>query len=303
MESRIDPAALKTAGVTDVCRYLSWPHWWGGMNHAALNPKIIQAPEYRELIAAGIGVTLNWEYDQRDWLTGAAGGKAHGDQAVTMARQLGYPAGRVIIGSADFDMTLEQWTSAGMAYGLTFAASLRAGGYEMGVYGPWDVLGWCATTPGIRPRAFWQCMSSGFSAGRNRRLHPAAQLWQRRTVRVAGIEADQSDIIRPDWGQHRGASDMDQSEQVQGAYARQGQRVGDVLADLGNLRDFLYDPLGVPGGNPPPAGSRLALLIDAATRPPVPPVQLDYDQLAAALLRQLAAASHVADTPTGAATA
>jgi hypothetical protein len=285
-ETRIDPAALRAAGVTDVCRYLSWPNWWGGMNHSTMNPKIIQAPEYRELRAAGIGVTLNWEYDQHDWLTGAAGGKAHGDQAVKMARQLGYPAGRVIIGSADFDMTLEQWTSAGMAYGVTFAASLRAGGYEMGVYGPWDVLGWCASTPGIRPRAYWQCMSTSFSGRRNARPHPAAQLWQRRTVRVGGIQADQSDIIRPDWGQDR-RDDMDQSEQVQGAYARQGQRVGDVFADLANFRDWLYDHPDQDGNNPPPAGSRADTIYQAATRATEP---LDYDRLAAALLRQLAAA-------------
>jgi hypothetical protein len=53
---RIDPAALKAADVSDVCRYLSWLYQWGGVTHDHPNPKIIQQREYDELVRAGIGV-------------------------------------------------------------------------------------------------------------------------------------------------------------------------------------------------------------------------------------------------------
>src|SRR5258705_6085761 len=92
---RIAPDALHAAGVAGVCRYICPP----GL------AKLIGLTEYRELVGAGISVTLNWEYDARDWLGGASRGASHGTQAVAAARALGYPAGGVIPGSADFDMT------------------------------------------------------------------------------------------------------------------------------------------------------------------------------------------------------
>jgi N-acetyl-anhydromuramyl-L-alanine amidase AmpD len=74
--------------------------------------------------------------------------------------------------------------------------------------------------------------------------------------------------------------DVEQTEKIQG-YRAADRTVGDGLADLTNLRDWLY---GVPGakagdgGNPPPAGSRADLLIKgaqaAATAKPADPAAL-----------------------------
>ncbi len=201
--TRIDPAALKAAGVTDVCRYLSWPYYWAGQTHSYLNPKIIQQAEFDELAAAGIGVTLNWEYDGRDWMSGADGGAAHAAEAVRQAKALGYPAGCAIPGSADFDMTRAQWLSAGRAYGAAYRDGIRAGGYREGVYGSWDVLAWCADELGYR--MFWQSMSTAYSGGRNAKAWPFAHLWQRGYKTVGGVTGDRNDILIPDWGQHKGA--------------------------------------------------------------------------------------------------
>lgn len=195
---RIDPAALRAAGATDVLRYLkpdSAPEYR------------ITAAEYRELQAAGIGVTLNWEFRATDWLGGATAGTAHAGLAVAQARALGYPAGCVIVGSADFDMTSTQWSSAGRAYARAFKTGLQLGLYRFGVYGPWDVLGWCRDE--VPADMYWQArMSWAFSQGRNAHDWPGAHLIQRRHLTVAGQDTDQNDIIRPNWGQAGGGADM-----------------------------------------------------------------------------------------------
>ena len=187
---RISPATLKAAEVVGVCRYLkpdSAPEYQ------------ITLSEYRELVGAGISVTLNWEFDSEDWLGGSARGTSHGQLAVSRAKALGYPAGKVIIGSADFDMTLTQWNNAGHAYATAFAAAIRAGGYRPGVYGPWDVLTWVRDAKIMD--AFWQCMSRSFSANRNANLWPGAHLRQIGYKTVGGQNTDWNQIIIPNWGE------------------------------------------------------------------------------------------------------
>lgn len=190
--ARIVPAALHAADVSGVCRYLSpliedtaW--------------KRITLGEYRELVGAGIDVTLNWEYDARDWLGGTARGGSHGSQAAAQARTLGYPAGKVIVGSADFDMSRTEWASAGEDYAAAFAAAVRAGGYRPGVYGPWDVLTWVRDAQLMD--AFWQAgMSTAWSQGRNARAWPGAHLRQRGHKTVGGQDTDWNEILIPNWG-------------------------------------------------------------------------------------------------------
>jgi hypothetical protein len=206
--TRIAPAALTAAGVTHVCRYLSWLHFWGGTTHTGVNPKIIQKAEYDELTAAGIQVILNWEYDASDWLSGSSGGAAHAVEAVKQARALGYPAGAPIVGSADFNMSRAQWTSVGKAYGQAFVQTLTAAGYRAGVYGPWDVLAWCAAeVPGFS--MFWQCMSTSFSAGRNANPWPGAHLRQRAYLTVGGVQGDRNDILKEPIGMALTQADLD----------------------------------------------------------------------------------------------
>jgi hypothetical protein len=54
---------------------------------------------------------------------------------------------------------------------------------------------------------------------------------------------------------------MQQSDMVEGFAAR--TTIGNTLADAGTWRDWWYEPPGQPGGNPPPAGSRADLLMQA----------------------------------------
>lgn len=200
--TRIAPAALRAAGVTDVCRYLSWPHYWAGRTHTEVNPKIIGQTEFAELLDAGVGVTLNWEYAAVDWASGTSGAQAHAAEAVRQAEELGYPRGCTIVGSADFNMSREQWLSNARAYAITWRDRIDAAGYRPGVYGPYDVLTWCRDEVGID--MWWQAgMSTSWSAGRNAKPWPGVHLRQRGHLVVGGVDADWNEIAVPDWGQYR----------------------------------------------------------------------------------------------------
>jgi hypothetical protein len=95
--------------------------------------------------------------------------------------------------------------------------------------------------------------------------------------------------------------DVEQTEKVAG-YANRGNSVGDVLADLSNFRDWWYGAPARAGNNPPPVGSRAALLMEAILtlgKPsPVTLTDADLDRLGAkiaALLLPLTAAPSAAD--------
>ena len=187
----IAPAALLAAGVTDVCRYLA-PLGRGDW-------KRIKAGEYRDLLAAGLRVTLVWESYATDWLGGAAAGREHGVEAGRQATDLGYPPGATVFGSCDFDLAAADWPAC-RDYVAAFAAALHAAGYRPGVYGPWDALQRCADADLVE--VFWQAgMSRAWSGGRNARDHPRAHLIQRAPARIGGTPVDRSDIIVPAWGQ------------------------------------------------------------------------------------------------------
>lgn len=188
---RIDPTALKSAGVIGVCRYLSLPQ-------PNTDWKRIGQAEYDELKRTGFKVTLNFEYAADDWLGGATAGRSHGTVAVVEAGKLGYPKGSVIVGSADFDMSASQWLASGKAYATAYRDTVRSGGYRPGVYGPWDVLGWCKS---LGYDAFWQAgMSTDWSFGRNAKPWPGAHLIQRGHTTIGGVDTDWSEIkITPLW--------------------------------------------------------------------------------------------------------
>lgn len=179
--------AMRAAGVTCVSRYLA----------PAGLAKVVGVAEYQALRSNGFQVMLNWENFAFDWLRGT--GTSDATEAARQARALGYPTGRTIYGSADLDMTSAQWSAGGHAYAVAFAATLHAAGYQAGVYGPVDVLDWCAGT-GLFS-GFWQSMSAGFSGGRNAARGGHTQIWQRRQQTIGGADCDVSDVFTSDFGQ------------------------------------------------------------------------------------------------------
>jgi hypothetical protein len=183
-------AALKAAGASGVSRYLSYVN-------PRTAPKIVTKAEYDALLAAGLAVVLNWEYDTHDFTNAGFDARLAANEALRQARALGYPDVCPIYFSVDFDATASQWS--------TIAARFRAvnavlGVARTGIYGPWDVLEW-ARRDGVAAW-FWQAgMSTSWSAGRNRNLWPGAHLRQRRTATIGGADCDINDIIQADYGQ------------------------------------------------------------------------------------------------------
>jgi hypothetical protein len=179
--ARIAPSALKANDVSLVFRYIAPQKW-----------KVISPAEYQELKANGIQVILNWESAADDWKGGFTSGRSHGQSASAMADQLGYPKGSVIVGSCDFDVT--SWASIS-GYALGFAGAIMAAGFVPGVYGPWNALEW-VDEAGFGYGFFWQAgMSTSWSGGKNKNLHPKANVRQRGHKTVGGQDTDWNEII------------------------------------------------------------------------------------------------------------
>ena len=90
--ARPDPAAIAAAGYVGVMRYVA---------PAQDAPKVIYAPEYAALRAAGLQVGLNWEWYADRAREGAASGTADAQEALRQANALGY--GGAIYFSVDYD--------------------------------------------------------------------------------------------------------------------------------------------------------------------------------------------------------
>lgn len=86
-------SALKSAGVTFVCRYLSTPG----------NSKNLSSTEARRLSDAGIDIVVVFETTASRALAGYGSGAADASSALRQARALGMPANRPIFFAVDFD--------------------------------------------------------------------------------------------------------------------------------------------------------------------------------------------------------
>lgn len=294
--SRIPPAALRAADVIGVCRYLAplieRTRW-----------KRITLDEYRELTAAGIVVTLNWEYDARDWLSGSAAGDSHAAQAVSQAQALGYPRGREIIGSCDFDMTRTQYMDIGRRYAQAFADGVERGGYRPGVYAPWDVLQW-THDDGIMS-AFWQAgMSTAWSGGRNRNAWPGAHIRQRGHKTVGGVDTDWNEIlIQPLWG---GSTVEGKGGGLMRMIRKDSERDVKVYDEFGNYRwtvqdeperDWLHrNGMELHDGVSDALFEALTMKV-AMPAPSAEPVDLDVDALAGKVAARLVGGVEVTFTP------
>jgi hypothetical protein len=182
-------AGLRAAGVTAVSRYIA-PQAW----------KRITPDEYRRILAGGLQVSLNWESGARDLYTvGTSTTADYARQAVAQVQACGYPAGCVILNSADWDVQAAEWPTVAARL-RTIRPIYRAAGYGLGLYAPWDALGW-AQRDGLVD-VYWQAgMSTAWSGRRNANAWPGAHLRQRRNAVIAGVDCDTNDILIAQFGQ------------------------------------------------------------------------------------------------------
>lgn len=175
-----DVNALKAAGVSFVCRYLS-----GG------GGKDLTTAERDRLLAAGLGIVVVWETDGRTGpLTGAAAGPGDAAAAVAEAQRLGAPPGTCIYFAVDFDVL------AGNVPALRgYFTGLRPhmGPYRLGDYGGFL----CVESVADIVDLGWQTYA--WSGGRWSTLAHLQQ-YQNGAV-LAGIGVDYDRNTAPDFGQ------------------------------------------------------------------------------------------------------
>lgn len=176
--SRADIAKLVAAHIKLVCRYLS---------HT--NGKNLSASEARALLAAGIGILLNWESSADRARQGYAAGVADGRDAAALAKSFGAPRGCIIYFSVDFQPTASQLAAVGEY--IRGCRDGLAGYYGTGAYGNDAVVDYLHAH-GLTT-AEWQTYA--WSGGR---LSPEADLYQYLNGQtLAGASVDFDKIIHP----------------------------------------------------------------------------------------------------------
>lgn len=171
---RIDPAALKAAGIEVVFRYLSNPGW----------PKNLTLSEAEELLNAGIAIVLNYETNATFMLAGYSGGVAAAKSARAQASALSAPSTTRIYYSADFQVTDAQVTTV---IDFLSGATSADGKGEVGDYGGLKIVDAAGSSgyPG------WQTVA--WSAGQWSRYDVARQTGEQRTI--GGVSVDINEIL------------------------------------------------------------------------------------------------------------
>lgn len=142
--------ALKAAGYEFAGRYLV-PENWG---------KALTKAEAERITGAGLRLLTVWETYGERAKGGAAAGAADGAEARRCAQDIGMPARGIIYFAVDFGAAQSDMPAI-EAY--LRAARANTGAYEIGVYGPYDVIEYMAERQVCK--AYWQCV--GWSAGKH----------------------------------------------------------------------------------------------------------------------------------------
>jgi hypothetical protein len=182
------PADLAAEGKRFAVRYLSYSD----------TGKNLTAAEADALIAEGVAVVSNWEWDHADALGGYPAGVEYAREAMRQHEECGGPPDAPIYFSVDFDMGYSDESIvadyfAGVASVLPFD--------RIGVYGGYDTIvsavdqGWA--------RWLWQTYAWSYG-----QWHPAAHIQQYENgVIVAGAEVDLNRATDGKYGQW-GIDDM-----------------------------------------------------------------------------------------------
>jgi hypothetical protein len=174
-------SGLKAAGINFVIRYHS--HDTTGKN--------LTTSEANAILANGMDVVSNWEYDPRAALNGRAQGVADAANGINQLVACGGPSTAAIYFSVDFDAQ-DSDMHAVAAY--VDGAVDTIGWDRVGVYGGYRVIANMAAT--ARCKYFWQTYA--WSGGQ---WHSAVHIRQTQNdVTLAGGQVDMDTSTVPDYG-------------------------------------------------------------------------------------------------------
>jgi len=182
---RPNPQELYRLGYRYVLRYLSYDTTGKNLGQSELN----------SLLAAGLSVISNWEWDTQDSLGGYSAGVEHAREAIAQARALGMPENRPIYFSVDFDVQPNQIPTV-KSYFDGLASVLPRN--RLGIYGSYRAVteaasgGWCEW--------FWQTYAWSYGS-----WYPGNHVKQvLNGVYIAGADCDKNESEvedRGQWGQ------------------------------------------------------------------------------------------------------
>jgi hypothetical protein len=112
--------------------------------------------------------------------------------------------------------------------------------------------------------------------------------WGHEACPGTGVIAAKPAIVRLAQSIMDGGDDMEQTERLVHDTGLPSRTVGNVLADMQNLRNWLVSPPAGASIGAPPSGSVGAILLEAARRPPVAPAPVDQAAVDAAVAAALA---------------
>lgn len=227
-------AAIRAAGYTFVCRYLS---------NTTLPGKNLTLAEADALRAAGIAIVSNWEWSAGAALKGRAQGVQDARDAAAQAKACGMPDDRPIYFSVDIDTTPGNYA----AIDAYFAGIISALGLaRTGVYGEYDLVAHAAAVHEVR----WVWQTYAWS-GKPARWFAGAHIRQvQNGIKVGGADCDRDQAMVADYGQwgHIEEDDMAQIDQADWDAAKWR------LEGLVNGRDAV--------ANGPTKGERIQLVAD-----------------------------------------
>jgi hypothetical protein len=247
------PQAIKDAGYDFVVRYYS------------RDPsKNLTRAEADALAAVGLWIVGNWEHGAQDALGGYPAGVANAQLARSLATACGQPPARPIYESDDWDVTPAQEA--------TITDYLRGWDSQIGVAQVGEYAGFyplrVQRDAGVTS---WEWQPRAWSGGQ---WEPRVNIRQTGTAMVGGVLVDTNEAWTQDYGQWQpgrlpdiAGADVNLTDIVTGPNGRpNGNSVGNILTDLGRLRDALWgDPTAL---TPYGTGSPLQEILAAAKQVP-----------------------------------
>ncbi|MCK2201405.1 DUF1906 domain-containing protein [Corynebacterium callunae] len=188
--------SIKNAGHLGAVRYVSQRRpgtesWMIG--------KPVTLAQTQEFARLGLKTASVYQFgkgDTADWKQGAAGAVTHAPQAIALHAAAGGPTNRPIYVAIDDNPTNAQYTSLIRPYLQAFKAALSAAGYQLGIYGNYNVIDW-AIADGLG-EYFWM-----HNWGSNGQIHPRTTIHQIRIDKdtLDGVGIDMNNAYASDWGQ------------------------------------------------------------------------------------------------------
>lgn len=188
--------SIKNAGHLGSVRYVSrrrpgTESWMTG--------KPVTAAETHTAGAAGLFTASVYQFGKdatADWKEGAAGAAVHVPQAIALHVAAGGPTRRPIYMAIDDNPTHQQYDTQIRSYLQASAAALNAAGYQLGIYGNYNVIDW-AIADGLG-EFFWQ-----HDWGSQGRIHPRTTIHQKAGYQrvIDGVTVDVNNVYASNWGQ------------------------------------------------------------------------------------------------------